>query len=289
MDVAELIKVRLEQLGYEQRDLARAVQVTPSFVSQLLKRKKRPPSPHRTNLYKKMEKFLKLPAVDLSKLADVQRKHELKSRWEEPPKPLWGDVRELILRKCQPDKATQLRQIFAKEPFGEIERMVMQKLLDVAQSVAQAEGQNENWLRLIARLNGKSYAAMRKITRQFLDAHIFSQAIRYGAYFLEPLIDSWDIDLLTFNMSVVLSPTLGRERLKRFAFVEMEPEPEREDEPGLQDFLRDCSLCADITEEEVAFLRKLKFKEKRPNALYYYREWQNLRDPLHFRVETSRS
>jgi len=137
------------------------------------------------------------------------------------------------------------------------------------------------------RLNGKNYEAMRKTTRQFLDANIFSQAIRYGAYFLGPLIDSWDIDLLTFNMRVALSPTSGRERRKRFAFVEMEPEPDREDEPGLQDFLRDRSVCADITEEEVAFLRKLKFKEKRPSTLYYYREWQNLRDPLHFRVEAS--
>ncbi len=289
MDVAELIKVRLEQLSYEQRDLARAVQVTPSFVSQLLNRKKRPPSPHRTNLYKKMEKFLKLPAGDLAKLADVQRKHELKSRLEDPPEPLLGDVRELILRKCKPDKENQLRQIFAKEPFGEIERMVTQKLLDVAKGVAQEEWKNENWLRLMARLNDKSYEAMRKITRTFLDSHILSQAIQYGVCFLEPLIETWDIDLITFKMSVVLSPTLGRERLKQFAFVEMEPEPEREDEPGLKDFLRDRSLCADITEEEIAFLRKLKFKEKRPNALYYYREWQNLRDPLHFRIQALQS
>lgn len=286
MDVAELIKVRLEQLDYEQRDLAKAIQVTPSFVSQLLKRKKRPPSPHRTNLYKKMEKFLKLPVGDLSKLADMQRNNELKSRWENPPKPIWGEVRELVLRKCHPDKQNSLRQIFIKEPFGEIERMVTQKLLDVAQNIAQTGGKNENWLRLIARHNGKSYEAMRKITRQFLAARIFSQAISYGTYFLEPLIESWDIDLLTFNMSVVLSPTLGRERIKRFAFVEMEPDPEIENESGLRDFLRDRAWCADITDEEVAFLRKLKFKERRPNALYYYREWQNLRDPLHFCIQS---
>jgi hypothetical protein len=29
----------------------------------------------------------------------------------------------------------------------------------------------------------------------------------------------------------------------------------------------------------------LRFKEKRPGPLYYYRELQNLRDPLHFRAE----
>jgi hypothetical protein len=28
----------------------------------------------------------------------------------------------------------------------------------------------------------------------------------------------------------------------------------------------------------------LQFKNHRPTALYYYRELQNLRDPLHFRA-----
>jgi len=40
--------------------------------------------------------------------------------------------------------------------------------------------------------------------------------------------------------------------------------------------------AADATEEEIEFLKLLRFRQKRPNALYYYRELQNLRDPLHF-------
>ena len=36
------------------------------------------------------------------------------------------------------------------------------------------------------------------------------------------------------------------------------------------------------TDEEVRFLKRLKFKGKRPTPLFYYRELQNLRDPLHF-------
>jgi hypothetical protein len=54
-------------------------------------------------------------------------------------------------------------------------------------------------------------------------------------------------------------------------------------EPGLAAFLRDTSLSGDATAEEIAFLKRLKFKGKRPTPLYYYRELQNLRDPLHFR------
>ena len=44
----------------------------------------------------------------------------------------------------------------------------------------------------------------------------------------------------------------------------------------------DASLSGNVTQEEIEFLKRLRFKEKRPTPLYYYRELQNLRDPLHF-------
>lgn len=46
---------------------------------------------------------------------------------------------------------------------------------------------------------------------------------------------------------------------------------------------RSESLSGDASEEELTFLRALTFKDKRPTPLYYYRELQSLRDPLHFR------
>ena len=42
MDVAFVIRQRLAELGYEQRDLARAATVTESYISQLLTRKSAP-------------------------------------------------------------------------------------------------------------------------------------------------------------------------------------------------------------------------------------------------------
>jgi len=288
MDVAELIKIRLHELGYEQKELAAAVWVTPSFISQLLKRKKIPPSPARTDIYRKIEKFLKLPPGDLSKLAELQRKDELKRRFDHPSVPLFGEVREMVLRKCKRTKQKELRHIFEKEPFGEIERIVTQKLLDSAKEIAKQGWNDENWLRLLARANHKSYEEMRVIVLEFFDSDIFSLSIQNSIYFLKPLIKSWDIDLRTFHMNIVLIPTFGEERLRRFAFAEIEPQSPMDDEPGLKDFLGDGSLSANITDEEVQFLRKLRFNEKRPNATYYYRELQNLRDPLHFRTNTSK-
>src|SRR5277367_2957077 len=78
VDVCLVIKQRLEELGAEQRDLAAAAEVTESYISQLLTRKKLPPAPDRTDIYDKMAKFLNLPSDELSKLAEHQRKEELK-------------------------------------------------------------------------------------------------------------------------------------------------------------------------------------------------------------------
>jgi hypothetical protein len=51
VDVAFVIRQRLAELDYEQRDLARASAVTESYISQLLTRKKAPPAPNRTDIY----------------------------------------------------------------------------------------------------------------------------------------------------------------------------------------------------------------------------------------------
>ena len=77
MDVCLVIKRRLDELGFEQKDLATAADVTESYISQLLARKKLPPAPDRTDIYAKMAKFLKLPSDKLSNLADLQRMEEL--------------------------------------------------------------------------------------------------------------------------------------------------------------------------------------------------------------------
>jgi hypothetical protein len=55
------------------------------------------------------------------------------------------------------------------------------------------------------------------------------------------------------------------------------------EEPGLKAFLEDASLSGGATEDEIEFLKTLKFSRRRPTPLYYYRELQNLRDPLNFR------
>jgi transcriptional regulator with XRE-family HTH domain len=284
VDVCLVIKERLELLGFDQKDLAAAAEVTESYVSQLLTRKKLPPAPDRTDIYEKMGKFLKISSGKLTKLAELQRREELKRNFEDPPAPLFQEVRELILRKCTPDKQQQIRAIFEKQPFGELERLVTQKLLDVVKRVAREELNSEKWLHSVARHSGRSYRQMRVMILEFLDTDVFHVSVESCVSFLDPLIDSWDIDLSTFSMNIVLNRRFASAHSKRFEFVETEPTQPSGGEPGLDAFVKDASLSGNVTPEEIAFLKRLRFKGNRPTPLYYYRELQNLRDPLHFRT-----
>ena len=282
MDLRLLIRHRLKELKTEQRDLAEAAHVTESYISQLLTGKKSPPAADRTDIYDKMETFLRLPPGTLATLAGVQRTEGLKRKLADPPTPLFKEVRELILGKCEVSKEQSIRAMFEKEPFGTLERLVTQKLLDVVKRVTREELNDQNWLRLVARLTGRSYKKMRVIVLEFLEADIFNLSAENCVTFLDPLIESWDIDLATFGMEVVLNRRLAPGHPKRFEFVEREADLSVDQEPGLQAFLQDPSLRGDATPEEIAFLKRLHFTRKRPTPLYYYRELQNLRDPLHF-------
>ena len=284
MDVRSVIKTRLQELDLEQKALAAAAEVTESYISQLLTGKKLPPDPDRTDIYEKMGQFLQLSNGELAQLARSQRLEEYRRGVEEPHAALLKETRELILSKCLPARQQQIRSIFERQPFGAIERLVTQTLLDVVSQVARAESDNKDWLREFAELSDKSYAQMRVIILDFLDTDIFNISNEDCISFLNQLIEHWDIDLPTFNMEVTLNNQLAPGEAKKFAFVEKDHDVLYEDEPGLTEFLEDVALSGDVSHEEIEFLRRLRFKTRRPNRLYCYRALQNLRDPLHFRA-----
>ena len=282
MDVSLIIRQRLKELGLEQRDLAAAAQVTESYISQLLSRKKAPPAVERTDLYERMDSFLEFPRGHLSSMARAQRHEELKRKLAEPPSPLFRELRELIIRKCHPERRTQVRDIFEKQAFGELERLVTQTMLDVAKQVAREELKNEKWLRGLGKLLHLSYEEIRAMSLEFLGTDVFNISPQHCSAFLGPLIDTWDIDLKTFAIEVLLSKRLAFARRVRFQFVETGGLPPTEEEPGFKEFLRSPGMSKDASGEEIAFLKSLRFPGVKPTALYYYRELQSLRDPLHF-------
>jgi transcriptional regulator with XRE-family HTH domain len=284
VDVPFVIRHRLQELGLEQRDLARAARVTESYISQLLTRRKVPPAPNRTDIYDRMDKFLRLPAGELGRLAELQRKQDLKRELGDEPTALLGEVRELVLRKCDADKRQEMRAIFEQQPLGDLERLVTSKLLEVAKQVARKELDNEYWVRMVAQLGGRTYEEMRVIVLEFLDTDVLHVSAENCVSFLDPLIESWDLDLATFALEIAMNPRVRAGHVRRFEYVEREVAEPGGQEPAFDEFLGDASLSGTATTEEIAFLKRLRFTDKRPTPLFYYRELQNLRDPLHFRA-----
>src|ERR1700761_6411475 len=282
MDIASVIRHRLDELGIGQRELAMAAEVTESYISQLLAKKKTPPASDRTDIYDKIARALKIPAKELAKLADTQRREELKQKVLDPPRPLFEEFRRLILRKCVATKRKQISSIFNREPFGEFERFITQKLLDVSKRVAKEELDDQKWIHRVARAAGRSYEETRVLILEFLDTDVFHVSLENCISFLDPLIQSWDIEFGGFGMEIVLNRRLTRSYLRKFEFREAEPKSALETQQGLKDFLDDAKLSAGITEDETLFLKGLRFDGKYTSVLYYYRELQNLRDPLNF-------
>ena len=285
MDFVTLVKTRLATLGCAQKDLAQAAQVADSYISQLLTRKRPPPAPDRTDIYPKMEAFLRLEPGALGRLAGIERTEELKHKLGQTPEPLFRGFRDLILGKCVAQKRDEVRVVFERHPFGTVERLITQKLLDVVQRIARQELDSENWIRLAARVGSRTHEEMRVMVLEFLDTDIFHVSRENCVAFMDPLVESWDIDLGSFRFDVTLNRRLVVSAQRRFEFVETEPLDDSDEPSGFAEFLDDTRLSGDITEAETRLLRLCRFNGKRPTKLYYHRALQNLRDPLHFRED----
>jgi transcriptional regulator with XRE-family HTH domain len=282
---AKLVKARLAALGASQKDLARAAKVTDSYVSQLLTQRRAPPAPERTDVYEKLESFLEIPRGELVRLVRAERAEQARRRLAAAPTPLFREFRDLVLRKCVPERREQVRAVFEREPFGTLERLVAQKLLEVVQGVAREELDSESWLRLAARVGDRSHEEMRVLILEFLDTDIFQVSSEGCLAFLDPLLESWDIDLESFRVDIRLHRRLVAVPRRTFAFTEIDGSEFPLARPGFAEFLADARLSGDATEEEKRFLGNLPLGGRRPTALYYYRVLQALRDPLHFREE----
>jgi hypothetical protein len=256
--------------------------VADSYISQLLTRKKSPPAPDRTDIYPKMEAFLRLESGELARLAEIERTEELRHKLGQTPEALFQEFRDLILRKCVAERRDDVRAVFERQPFGTLERLITRKLLDVVQRLARQELDSENWIRLAARVGSRTHEEMRVIVLEFLDTDIFNVSRENCVTFMDPLVESWDIDLDTLRLEIRLNRRLVVDSCRSFEFVETESIDGFDEQLGLTEFLNDSRLSGDITEVETRLLRLCRFDGKRPTKLYYYRALQNLRDPLHF-------
>jgi hypothetical protein len=75
----------------------------------------------------------------------------------------------------------------------------------------------------MAELSGRSYEQMRVAILGSMDAEVFHVSIESCVFFLDPMIDSWDIDFKTLSSEIVLNTRSAPGSLKRFDFVEIAP------------------------------------------------------------------
>ena len=224
---------------------------------------------------------------ELGRLAESERTEKIRRKLGQAPEPLFQEFRDLVLRKVRPGKRDEVRAIFEGQPFGTLERLITQTLLEVVQRIARQELDSESWIRLAARVGGRSHEEMRVIVLEFLDTDVFHVSNENCAAFIDPLVESWDIDLDSFRLDVMLNRSLVAEPHRTFTFVESTPADElRRGTRSRRIPRRPASSSADVTEEEVRLLRQQRFDGRRPNKLYYYRALQNLRDRLLFDEQT---
>ena len=98
---------------------------------------------------------------------------------------MFKEVRELVLSKCKLDKQKQVGTIFERQPFGELELLVTQKLLDVVKRVAKQELENCDVGGIGGTLAGNalSLAAMRATLTKVLTKEAFDRMI--------PMAERW--------------------------------------------------------------------------------------------------
>src|ERR1051326_2939027 len=246
MDFAFVVRQRLDELGLGQRELADAADVTESYISQLLGRKKLPPLPNRTDLYEKMSRVLDLPRLELARLAALEHHQALDEKWQETPPARFGPMRDLILRKCRPARVRQMRATFEKEPLGELAQLITRTLITVVRDETRAHARDEAWLRTIARRGRDSYREMRVRRIDLLDSDPRASLGDFSL-FIDPLIDWWDFDVNEFTLDVELASGTVR----KFGFREEAVEASAGEEPGLRKFLKDATLSAGATKEEI--------------------------------------
>ena len=203
--VGGLVRLRLKEIGRSATQLAEAVQVPQSYMDDLIAGNRRPPLPGRTDIYLKMTSFLRLRRNDVQTCARGERAAAT------PAKAPAKRVRELLLELCAPATAAALVRRRSARSATELSDF-FQRVLDVAQSAVLRTLDDQIGVRLAAAERGTSYVEMRGKVLEFLDLTADTLTPEDLAEFVRPRISSWDVDLETGVMRVVLRTHAPRDR-----------------------------------------------------------------------------
>src|SRR2546428_5658139 len=164
--VGELVRRRLRELKRSPRELADAVQVPEIYTADLVAGRRRPPAPGRMDVYAPMTKFLKLHRNDLPTCAKAERDGETKSKRRPHP-----GIRQQFLELClDPAKARVLARRLGRKDGVTLERVIVGRLLEVAQGVVRRQLDDDVGIRIAASREGCTYLEWRMEVMEFLDS-----------------------------------------------------------------------------------------------------------------------
>lgn len=207
--IADLLRRRLREIGRSPQELADAVQVPAQYIDDLMAGSRRPPLPARTDIYAKMTTFLRVGRNDVIACARAER-----AAVTSGPVDPGTRVRTQLLALCTPGTARTLERRRARSGGAELADL-FQRLLDVTQGSVRRTLDDQIGLRLAAAERGSTYLAMRLRVLEFLDVTPDTLSAQDLREFVETRIASWDVDLETGVLRVVLRPQGVRDRTPR--------------------------------------------------------------------------
>jgi hypothetical protein len=208
--VGKLVRQRLKEIERTPQELAEAVQLPKKYVDELISGKRRPPLPGRTDVYDRMTTFLKLSRNDLALCASAEREAMAPKRAPGPK----ASIRRLLLEMCEERTAEELEARRVENGGAEMADYT-QRLLDIIQGAVRRMLDDQIGLRLSAQGSGRSYEAMRLRVLEFLDATPDTLTADDLQKFFEPRLTTWDVDMETGVLRVVLRSQEPRERQQR--------------------------------------------------------------------------
>ncbi|MDH5643454.1 MAG: hypothetical protein OEY63_04555 [Gemmatimonadota bacterium] len=199
LPVKDLLKKGLKDTKKTVAELAEAVHVPEEYLEDLLKGRRRPPLPGRTDIYEGMTSFLKLARNELANCATAERAQMENGASKAPPAP----IKKKLLELCNPETRARLTKDRTKAGTAHLVDLLC-RLLDVAQRTVRRKLNDQVALRIAAEQTGGTYIGMRFKLLEFLDVTPDTLTAKDLAEFVQPTISKWDIDEETGALRVVL-------------------------------------------------------------------------------------
>lgn len=196
--VGELVLRRLRQLKRTPGELAAAVRVSETYITEIMAGRRRAPAPG-SDVYVGMGKFLGLHRDDLPSCARAERAAERPGERRASP-----EVRRIVFDLCDPQQMKTITRRIARPDGGELEWVIINRLLEVARGFVRRRLEDEVGLKVAAGREGKEYLDVRMRLLEFLDAAADSVTAVDCMDFVVPRIATWGIDLDSRTMRIQL-------------------------------------------------------------------------------------